>query len=106
MRIFLWRHRRKLTWISLPLALAALILQLNGGSDIALPLGGVVVAMMLAREAIDWKCKPSPPDLSDAEKATVRDVRDCADDATAIRMLRTAHPDLGLLEAAVFVREL
>lgn len=106
MRTFLWRHRRKLTWFMLPVAVAALVLQLAGSGDVGLPLGGFAAAMMLVREAIDWRCKPPPPVLSEDEKASIRDVRDSADDVTAIRMLRTAHPDLGILEAAVLVREL
>lgn len=106
MRTSLWRHRRKLTWVSLPVVLTALALQLTGHWDAALLLVAATAVLSVSSTIIDWRCKPPTPVLSDEEKAAIRDVRDSASEVTAIRMLRAAHPDFGLLEAAVMVREL
>lgn len=106
MRTLLWRHRRKLTWVILPVALGAIALQFTGHKDSALMLAAVSAALLAASAVVDWRCKPPPPALSEDEKARIRGVRDSADELTAIRTLRTTHPDLGLLEAAVLVREL
>lgn len=106
MRRLLWRHRFKLTVVTFPLALATLAVLLLGNKDVAFILLAAFTVVSAARQVIDRWCRPAPPRLEPGELAAIRTERDSMGEVPAVRMLRSAHPDLGLTQATLLVRNL
>ncbi|MBA2323225.1 MAG: hypothetical protein H0V92_04120 [Pseudonocardiales bacterium] len=105
-RAFLWRHRRKLTLATLPLAVAALVCQLTDRKTIGLALLAGYIVLAITQELISWRCKPPAPELTTEESSAIRTQRDTEGEVAAIRKLREAFPDLGILKAATMVKQL
>lgn len=106
MRAFLWRHQFQLSVLSLLLAVCGFVTLLTSHQTAGyLCIAGYTV-VAAAREIIGWRCKPPSPTLTPEEEATLRAERAGEGETAAVRMLRAAYPDMGLLEAAARVRTL
>lgn len=106
MRAFLWRHRFSIIVLQLLLALCALVLLLIGQWGLGQLFMAGWMLTWAAKELIDLRRKPAPAELTAEELATLRAERTTDGETAAVRMLRAAYPDIGLLEAAARIRTL